>query len=316
MIEIADKRWLDTRDGSLGIGGPPDPSAALDLRLAKGLALPRCPVRPANPRPGLVLYNAGSNVVEYWNGTAWVATGGGGAWSPTALPGAVDWYDFNDLTTQFTTVGGVTNPANDGDPGRQINSKGPGAHNLTGSAPLTGYTIGKAANGINGLTVGRFNTAHSSVATTGVRAVFAQNQPIYYFLVCRVTYNNAQAVLFDGGTADACECRVDFADNTKLDVYAGAFLTQLLPVNLNTAHQLAFLFNGASSQLWQDGASFATGNVGAGNPGGLTLGSYGDNTGTRPVGVDIGEFFSAVGPLAPADLTSAFNYLHTRWGVT
>ncbi|OLY93441.1 hypothetical protein SAMN05444008_107265 [Cnuella takakiae] len=67
---------------TIGANKAPDKDAVLELvSSTKGLLLPRVAqaARPANPTSGLVIFNTTSNVLEYFNGTAWVALQSGQA---------------------------------------------------------------------------------------------------------------------------------------------------------------------------------------------------------------------------------------------
>jgi hypothetical protein len=234
------------------------------------------------------------------------------AFTPLSLSGLLDWWDANDLTKAFTTVGGGTNPAANGDAVKQGNSKGPGGHNLVATANTKGGVLATGVNGINGLPTWNFA---GGAGQTGLRVTYTQAQPVYVFIVANVIGAVDNYGLFDGGTSDSMEMRIHAGDHTKFDIYAGAFLSQLMPTNMGVAHQIGVYFNGASSQCWQDSASFATGNVGATTTAGFTLANYGDDSGTRALNCLVGEVVTATS-MSAGDLTNLFAYFRSKWGVS
>ena len=103
-------------------------------------------------------------------------------------------------------------------------------------------------------------------------ASFTSNQPITYYLVgSQVTWSAGFEYLFDGGIAD----RVALAQavgTPGLSLYAGSFVANNTNLAVNTAGIVCAVFNGASSSLRVNNTVKTTGNAGANNAAGVTLG--------------------------------------------
>jgi len=97
--------------------------------------------------------------------------------------------------------------------------------------------------------------------------------------------------------------------STKWSIFAGADLSGGAE-NSNNNIWLG-LFNGASSQLWLNGVSVVSGNVGAHNGDGLTFGAY--STGAFGWVGDIYEVLIYDSNLSNADKNEVGNYLATKY---
>lgn len=106
---------------------------------------------------------------------------------------------------------------------------------------------------------------------------FVLIQPIELYLVVRqVTWTNNET-FFDGIGAYT-GCVQQYSSTPNIYAYAGG----LYPLNpnlaINTWGIVRVVFNGASSEIQVDATASVTGNFGAGNMGGLTLGALGNIT--------------------------------------
>lgn len=106
---------------------------------------------------------------------------------------------------------------------------------------------------------------------------FTLNQPeTIYILFKQITWTSGDDV-FDGNTASTG--RLDQRTTTpRLALGAGSFACNNDDFVLDTYAVAAAVFNGASSMLQRNLGTAATGDAGAANMGGFTLGVRGDNT--------------------------------------
>lgn len=162
------------------------------------------------------------------------------------------------------------------------------------------------ANVVNGRAVVRGDGAGDTlkVATGAI-----SNQPLWGW--CVVDDNDASTrYYFDGGAASKVALR---HDGTNLEVNAGSDVG-----GAHTAgdfHLVTFSVNGASSEIWVDGTSLATGDAGAQNQdSGIAL--FADNAGASSLAGDIAELALASGSPTAADLAGLKAYITTRYGLT
>lgn len=129
-----------------------------------------------------------------------------------------------------------------------------------------------------------------AVSAMSLFKAFTLNQPVNFFLVWHyVSYTATEQTVVDGYGALAM-FRHDASLNNRMNVYAGATMTSTIPVATGNTYLMSVLWDGASSNVWQDGASFATGNAGTNNPSGVMLFNYqGDG---RPINGYISEFIT------------------------
>lgn len=230
--------------------------------------------------------------------------GAGGISTPADLPDLALW--LKDAGT-FQDAGGTTPATADADPvGRWSDQSGNARHatqSSAGARPLLKLAVQ------NGLNVVRFDGTDDFILT----ADFGLAQPVTLFLVAKVTSGGDLTVLIDGRTADSMEVRRKSGDATALDVYAGSFLTQSLPANAGSFQQLTVAWNGASSQVWQNGASKAAGNAGTASPLGVVLAANGSGGG-RYLACDFGEVVAYARALSGVERANVEGYLRTRWG--
>ena len=109
-------------------------------------------------------------------------------------------------------------------------------------------------------------------------AAFTLNQPeTVYFLGAQVTWTNNDYV-YDG---EATNSGLIFqnAVTPVLRCYAGTDVVLADSPAVNTDCVLTVVFNGASSRIQRNNGTASTGDTGAANMGGFTLGARGDGTG-------------------------------------
>jgi hypothetical protein len=159
---------------------------------------------------------------------------------------------------------------------------------------------------INGQPVLRFDGTDDflKVATGAI-----SNQPLWGWAV--VDDNDAATRYYlDGGAASKVALR---HDGTNLEVNAGADVGAAHAAG--APHLVTFSVNGASSEIWVDGTSLATGDAGAQNQdSGIAIGA--DNAGASPLAGDIAEIAIVAGSPTAADLANLKTYITARYGLT
>jgi hypothetical protein len=161
---------------------------------------------------------------------------------------------------------------------------------------LNGHAVVRA-DGINDFLAGAFTVG-------GVLT-----QPFTYFAVAKSTVAaGAQRDLWDSTTAARV---VLFQSGGTWYLYAGAAIASV-PADTNWNIWTA-LYNGAGGQFWANGMSKAVGNVGANNPGGLTMFARQGGGGEQWVG-DMAEFIIYEN-LSNGDKNQVGQYLAARYAL-
>ena len=108
----------------------------------------------------------------------------------------------------------------------------------------------------------------------GKTAAFTLNQPEWVLWVGKqVSWTSGDVILDGAGVAGGAMQQT--TSTPRLSISAGSSVAEISTVALNTVAVLSAVFNGASSSLSRNLDAAATGNAGAGNMGGLTLGAIG-----------------------------------------
>lgn len=107
---------------------------------------------------------------------------------------------------------------------------------------------------------------------------FTLNQPETVYLVAKQVSWTNQDYFFDGVTSNT---GVLFQNNAtpQLSIYAGNLVGADANLQVGVAGVIGVVFNGATSSLQVNGNAAATGNAGASNMGGITLGANGSAPG-------------------------------------
>lgn len=216
---------------------------------------------------------------------------GSAAFNPANLGGGslVGWYKA-DAITGVADAGIVSTWRDSSSNGRNL-TQGTG-----GKEPI--YKVGIQ----NNLPVVRFDGTNDFLAS----ASFTLNQPteIYAVLIYRSAAINVVSI---AGTGAA------FLNYRTASTTISLFAGSTAPSATTTPeawHLYRALLNGASSDIDVDGAT-TTGNAGATNPGGITLGS--NQAGAASAQVDIGEVVVYAASLALADRATLRTYLRSKW---
>jgi hypothetical protein len=174
--------------------------------------------------------------------------------TPLTISGLVAWYDFSNVSTLFQDTARTTPITTDG---QEIL----GATDLSGTDKhLNGGTTGPTyeTDVKNGLSVGRGNGTDSSMVFT-IDTV----QPVTIFAV--VSHATGDVASNRGFISGENTRPYIFAPSTDVwSFYAGTIVNSAVAIG-TSHHVITAKFNGASSVLYRDGTSIATGNPGTGS---------------------------------------------------
>ncbi len=194
----------------------------------------------------------------------------------------------------------------DGDPvGTWPDQSGNGndATQGTGAAKPTYKT-----NILNGKPIVRFDGTDDNLRT----ANFGLVQPEHVFCVFKLKRDTVNDTLFDGLGGNLMRFYRSGA-GPVLGLYAGGAVGSIA-VATTDFYIGSCLFNGVSSELRINGGSTVSGDVGANNASGVTLGAYG--TVVDFAETDIAEIFIYDSALSTANRLSVERYLSSKYGIT
>jgi hypothetical protein len=213
---------------------------------------------------------------------------------PTALTdgNTVAWYDYNQAST-ITKTGSAVSRWND------YLGSGHDLLQVTG-APLW------SSNGIT------FN----GISTVLKSAAFTLNQPEFIYIVFNQTTWNTIKFIFDGNTSNTGGL-VQYGTTPQLIGYAGGSIVENAGFTLGTFGIARLLLYGSNSKLIVNNGTPTTGNFGAANMGGFTVG----REGTTGVG-DYCWFNGTIKEIiirkvsdTSGDETAIYNYLKTKYSL-
>lgn len=206
-------------------------------------------------------------------------------WTPLRLSNLKAWY-------AASRISGI---ANGGAVATWPDLSGNGLHlvQATGSKqPL--YTL-------SDITCVRFDGTDDFVGLN-----FTQNQPSASFVLYRTRSAAANKFFADGSSAGATASLLLSGTGLAIRAFAGSFLDNTTAVADNVWNYVGGIWNGASGALRVNGIS-TSGNTGASNAAGFTLGAKGDGTSPAPVDVAAAVVCASV-PLS-ADIVLIEQYL-------
>lgn len=146
-----------------------------------------------------------------------------------------------------------------------------------------------------------------------MQAIFTFNQPEMIYMVIKQVTWTLNDHLLDGGTNFKAEL-YQSSITPDLKAYAGTSSGTNSNLVLNTYGIIRLLFNGASSKLQINETSSVTGNFGALNMGGITVGSRGDGTASYS-NCQIKEMIFRKVADGASDETAIYNYLANKHGI-
>jgi hypothetical protein len=160
----------------------------------------------------------------------------------------------------------------------------------------------------NGLPSFLFDGSDDNAKTAG----FTLNQPCtYVFAMRQVTWTDGRRV-WDGDTVDTAVL-YQVSSTPQVNMYAGTNLSLGTGFVLNTFYLWTAIYNGASSLGRRNGSQVATGAAGAGNPGGLRLGSTAIPNNFGNIEVLGGAIYNS--ELSGANLTNAEKYWKDKFAL-
>lgn len=142
-------------------------------------------------------------------------------------------------------------------------------------------------------------------------AIAALDQPEFiYIVVKQVTWTNADYI-FDGGSLNVGRLQ-QTGSTPQLKIYAGTDSAANSNLAVNTWGIVRVLFNGANSKLQVNNTAAITGDFGASNMGGFSLGARGTvgNYGN----IEVKEVILRNVDDTGVDETAIYNYLATKYG--
>lgn len=215
----------------------------------------------------------------------------GSAFSPLSLSPA-GWWDASALTGLSDTQS-VTSWTDRSGNGRHL------AQGTAGNQPAYRTAIQ------NALPVVRFDGSNDHVGAT-----FTLAPPYTLFVVSafRAAFVANAFVVSSPTLATGLFYR---SSSTNMQQYSGS-VGAVVTTTPEAWHAYTSEFNGASSTLRVDGGAAATGNPGAGVPGGVRVGT--DNVGAQAATVDVGELLVYASILSAANRAAVEAYLKAKWG--
>jgi len=238
----------------------------------------------------------------------------GGTLSPV---GVSHWWDFSDITTLFQDVEGMTPITTANQPIMRVTDK-QGAQHLSqsdsGKSPL--YKTGEQ----NGKSIGYFDGSNDWLYSTGVSSL-ATPYTLHIVYKSRVISNNAGVNDIIAGTDRTIigvhSPTVLAANKTpQTIIYAGLNLIYSGNVANQMYGVITCVFNGSSSELFENGVSKVLGDAGS-SFGGLNtyfiLGSISGGSRNHPI--DVGEILFCSGAQTSGDIAANVAYLNQQWNV-
>jgi hypothetical protein len=233
--------------------------------------------------------------------------GGSASFDPLVIANLALWLDASDSTTLFQASNGTTPATADADPvGYWGDKSGLGRHvtqSTAGFRPLLKTAIQ------NGRNVLRFDGTDDYLS----KAFTTSAQPQTMFLVVSQTDGaaTARAVIDGKALPDQHVFQVNAAADTTL-IFAGTVLSGSTTAPFS-GQVFCLVFNGASSAIYRNGVSVASGAVGTQTwQDGVTLGSQANQTLFWPG--DMMEIIVYNAALSPSVISSATASLITKWG--
>ncbi len=211
------------------------------------------------------------------------------------------FHDFSDLSALFTTAGGSTPVASDGDPvGRAVDLAG--NHNLTAAADAN-RPVWNTAGGLSWLTFDGVNAFLNSALSL--------TQPFTLAAAVRVGDNAVAKIIWGGGSSSY----IGFGDAEQPRIFAGKVVAQpgsyLGRDVVATAH-----FSGADSYMRINGAEqLVSGDAGTNGGPSMAAGAFGSGGGNKWVG-RIHALAAFDGALTAGQLAQLESWMAGKCGAT
>jgi hypothetical protein len=145
-----------------------------------------------------------------------------------------------------------------------------------------------------------------------VSATFPLAQPIMIYAVLRMDSWVDWAYMWDGYNINSGAC-VQENVTPKICAYAGSQSGFAIGLTVGAFGIVRLLLNGASSKLIANAGTPITGNFGAGDMAGISLGAKSD--GNTPAGVTYKDFITRAVNESASDETAIYNYLKALYSL-
>lgn len=228
------------------------------------------------------------------------------AFSPADLGTMTYWFDAQDLATLYQSQSTATPVTANGQDVRWWANKAVAANPVQiGAANKCTYS----STGINGF---------GAVANGGTGCLQCAGGLVAQGFTTYVVYKHSAVVnssnLFDNVTGTTDRARYTLSAGGVRQMMGGSTLTGTTSED-TSVHVGAFIFNGADSFGYVDGAMTISGNVGAQGQNGLTLMSS-RTPGSAVTNSLIGEFIQYPVVHTPQQMQKVIAYLNRKWGQT
>jgi hypothetical protein len=217
----------------------------------------------------------------------------GAGFNPDSVTGLKLWFKADSIV------------AADDDPVGTWTDSSTSAKNLT-QATGSKQPLYKTAV-LNGKPVVRFDGTDDTMAT----AALTLDQPLTYLMVVKMNSSTGTRYLCDGASNDSLLI-YNGGGGAIWVMYAGGAAPSKA-TDTTAFHVFACKFDGASSEFYVDSGTAATGNCGANNAGGLTIGS--SQNGSNPSSIDVAEWLAYDSALGNTDRVAVRDYLLTKYGL-
>lgn len=215
------------------------------------------------------------------------------AWSPADLSNLVAWYDADDPATFTFSSGSVVS---------QWNDKSGNGYNLAQAVVAQQPSRSGSQNGrptviFDGIDDYLRSPTFAAIPQPyTIVAMFRWSAPANDRRLCSSGANTMQILLFGG---------------SRYTLFAGG-LSTIGAVQTANAQCAQIVFNGAASEIFQDGASIGTGNPSnAAVAAPFVMGARAD--GTLFGNVEVFEMLVVSSTLSPADASEVLSYSQTKW---
>lgn len=230
--------------------------------------------------------------------------------NPAAVPGLVLWLEGGTGLYQTNTP---ADPTTNGAVVQYWTDISGSANHVTNAFTTLTWSQFGAPNNHGCVHWQTLGTANAGLRSANV----SYNQENNVFLVLRDTIAAAGTLTAFIGTNNGTSTAIEGINHTAgvtLNANAGANLNSATNGLFNTWYLLEVKFNGASSQMWTNTVSAASGNAGSAKIGGFTIGSRGDFGATSWQG-DIAEVLVYNSALTTQSRTNIEVYLGAKYSL-
>lgn len=231
------------------------------------------------------------------------------SFTPLSISGTAFWLDAQDSST-------VTSNANSVVIG--VRDKGPNARNLTNAMTTEGFRWNQPGTLFNGSYPSFYYNGGGQTYTLGSNSSFSVTQPATFFTVHHRVGNATVQNVFDSTSATVRMVGYYYLyyqyDGTFIySIFAGNSSTNF-PSTISNPAIYSHIFNGVTSQIYENGVLAAAGTAGTSNGTGITIGSsYTQNQETFQG--HICEVLCYQGELTTGQRMTIEGYLAWKWGL-